>query len=108
VTELVGNDAFRDVGLGTHGVQVPAELAYQSFASAGTGQQTAVRGQSIEGAEEAEPLDQLAYERVYGDHPFGLQLAERHVNRPLIGAGVVEAIEGKVSHFANAHAGVAE
>ena len=74
----------------------------------GTGQQTAIGGQRIERAEEAETLDQLTNERVDRDHPFGLQLAERHVNRPLIGAGGVEAIEGQIGRFADAHAGVAK
>ena len=78
------------------------------FPCAGTGQQPAVRGQGIKRAEEAKTLDESAHERVDGDHPFRLQLSERHLNGPLIGAGGVEAIEGKVGRFADAHAGVAK
>ena len=69
-------------------------------------QQPAVSGQRIEGAEEAEPLDELAHERVHRDHTFGLQLAERHVNGPFLRTGGMEAIERKVGSFADAHAGV--
>src|SRR5579863_7060789 len=89
-------------------MQVSAELAYQRFPSAGTGQQPAVRGEGIERAEEAKTLDESAHERVDGDHPLRLQLAERYLNGPLIGAGGVEAIEGQVGRFADAHAGVTE
>ena len=53
-------------------------------------------------------MDQVPHERVYGDHPFGLQLAERHMNRPMIRAGGVETIEGKIGRLADAHAGVTE
>jgi hypothetical protein len=89
-------------------MQVPAELAYQSFASTGTGQQAAISGRWIEGAEEAKTLDQPTHERVDGDHPFRLQLAERYLNGPSIGAGRVKAIEGKVGRLTYAHAGVAK
>jgi hypothetical protein len=108
VTKLVGNDAFRNACLSTHRVQVSTELANQGFPCAGTSQQPAVRGQGIKRAEEAKTLDQSAHERVDGDHPFRLQLSERHLNGPLIGAGGVEAIEGKVGRFTDAHTGVAK
>ena len=62
----------------------------------------------IERTEEAKTLDEFTDKRVYRDHPFGFQLAERHMNRPLIRAGGVETIEGKIDGFADAHAGVAK
>src|SRR6516164_7814628 len=108
VTKLVGDDAFRDTCFGADRMQVSAKLSDQGFPGAGTCQQAAIYRQWIEGAEEAETLDQLTHEGVYRDHAFRLQLAERHVNRPLIGAGGVEAIEGKVGRLANTHAGVPE
>ena len=59
--------------------------------------------------EEAEAMDRVGkHEGVHGDHAFRLQLAEWHVNGPLIRAGGVEAIEGKVGCFTNAHASVSE
>jgi hypothetical protein len=108
VAKLVRNDAFGDACLGTHRMQVSAEGADQGIPGAGAGQQTAIAGQWIERTEETETLDQFTHERVYRDHPFGLQLAERYMDRPLLGAGGVEAIEGKVGRFADAHAGVAK
>ena len=108
VAKLVGNDAFPNTCFGTHRMQVSAEFADQGFPGAGAGQQPPIGGQRIEGAEEAETLDQLTHEGVYGDHPFGLQLAERPMNRPLAGAGGVEAIKGEVGRFADAHASVAK
>jgi hypothetical protein len=75
---------------------------------AGTGQQAAVSGQRIERTKEAETLDQFTDEGVYGDHPFGLQFAKRHMDRPLIRTRGVETIEGKIGRFADAHARVAK
>ena len=102
MTELVRDDAFPNTCFGTHRMQVSAEFADQRFPGAGAGQQPAIDGFGIERAKETETLDQLTHERVYGDHPFGLELTKRHVNRPLAGAGSVEAIEGKVGRFADA------
>src|SRR5215472_5250074 len=53
-------------------------------------------------------MDQIAREGVDGDHPLGFQLAERDMQRPLIGAGNVETVEGEIDGFADAHAGVTE
>ena len=74
----------------------------------GTGKQTAIGRQRIEGPEEAETLDQCANERVHRDHSLGFQFTERPLDRPLILAGWVKAIDGKIGSFANAHAGVAK
>src|SRR5262249_61590021 len=84
-------------------MQVSAKLSDQGFPGAGTCQQAAICGQWIEGAEEAETLDQLTHEGVYRDHAFALQLAERYMNRPLIGAGGAEAIDGAGGRLANTH-----
>ena len=69
-------------------------------------QQAAVCRQWIEGAEEADALDEFTDERIHGNHAFGFKFAERHMNGPLTGAWGVEAIEGKVGRFSNAHARV--
>jgi hypothetical protein len=87
-------------------VQVEAQFFQERYLAARMGQEPAVGGQRIERAEEAETLDQFAHERIHGHHPFGLEFAERNVNGPLILAGGVEAIEGKIGRFADAHAGV--
>ena len=109
VTKLVRDDAFGDAGLAADTAwRYRRSWRIKACLVLRTGQQAAIGGQRIEGAEEAETLDQLTHEGVYRDHAFGLQLAERHVNRPLIRAGGVETIEGKVGRFADAHAGVAK
>jgi hypothetical protein len=53
-------------------------------------------------------VDEFTYKRVYRDHSFRLQLAERHMNRPTIRTHIVEAIIGKVGAFTDAHAGMAQ
>ena len=73
----------------------------------GRAREPAIGRQRIERAKEAEALDEFTDKRVHGDHAFGFQLAERHVNRPLIRAGGAEAIEGQIGTFTDAHAGVA-
>jgi hypothetical protein len=108
VSELVRNDALSNARRGGHLVQVSAEVAQQGLLGAGTGQQASVSRQRIERTEEAETLDQFTDEGVYGDHPFGLQFAKRHMDRPLIHSGGVETIEGKIGRFADAHARVAK
>ena len=51
-------------------------------------------------------MHNLTNKQIHGDHPFRLQLAERHTNRPLVRARGAEAITGQISTFADAHAGV--
>ena len=53
-------------------------------------------------------MDEFTDERVYRDHSFRLQLAERNVNRPTIRADIVEAIIGKIGAFTDAHPGMAQ
>ena len=76
--------------------------------AARAGQQTAVGREWIERTEEAQALDEFTNKRVYRDHSFRLQLAERHVNRPTIRTDIVEAIIGKIGTFADAHTGMAQ
>src|SRR5262249_1346705 len=52
-------------------------------------------------------MHELTHKRVHGDHALGLELAERHVNRPLIGSGRAKAVEGQIGTFTDAHGGVA-
>ena len=70
------------------------------------GQEPSVGRQRIEGTKESQALDEFTDKRIDGDHTFGLQFAERHMNCPLIRAGGAEAIEGQIGAFADAHAGV--
>jgi hypothetical protein len=52
-------------------------------------------------------LDEFTNKRIHRDHAFGLQLAEWHMNGPLIRARGAEAIAGQIGAFPDAHAGVA-
>jgi hypothetical protein len=51
-------------------------------------------------------LDELAYERVYWHHALSFQLAQRNENGPLIRAAGMEAVDGQVNGFTDAHASV--
>src|SRR5437870_12502080 len=52
-------------------------------------------------------MNEFTDKGVYGDHALGFELAERHVNRPLIGPGGAKAVVGQIGALTNAHAGVA-
>ncbi len=87
-------------------VQVIAELTNERFFGERAGQEPSIGGQRIEGAKESQALDEFTDKRIDGDHAFGLQLAERHVNRPLIRAGGAETIAGQIGALTDAHTGV--
>src|SRR5690242_2965346 len=73
----------------------------------GTGQEPSIGRQRIKETKESKALDEFTYKGVHGDHTFGFELAEWHVNRPLIRRGRAKAVVGQVGAFTNAHAGVA-
>ena len=102
------DEARGDAGGSGHLVEVIPQFTDESISRAGAGQQASVGGQGVKRAEEAEALEQGTDRRVHGDHAFSLQLAERHQNGPSVGAGGMEAIEGKVHRFACAHPGMAK
>src|SRR5438876_2650780 len=72
-----------------------------------TGQEASIRRQRIKETKESEALDEFTSKGVHRDHTFGFELAERHVNRPLIRPGRAKAVVGQIGAFTNAHAGVA-
>src|ERR1700751_586015 len=72
-----------------------------------TGQEPPIGRQRIKRTKETEALDEFTHKRIYGDHTFRFELAEWHMNRPLIRAGRAKAIEGQIGTFTDAHAGVA-
>jgi len=87
-------------------MQVIAELMKQGFFSGWTGQEPSIGRQRIEGAKESQALDEFTHSRIDGDHTFGFKLAERHMNRPLVGPDGAKAIAGQIDTLADAHAGV--
>src|SRR6267142_1446565 len=72
-----------------------------------TGQEPSIRRQRIKGTKESEALDEFTYKGVHGDHTLGFELAQRHVNRPLIRPGGAKAVAGQIGALTDAHAGVA-
>ncbi len=92
----------------THLVQVVAELAHESLLGARASQQETIGGQRIEGAKEAQALDEFTNKTIHRDHAFFLQFAERDMHGPLIRAGGAEAIVGQIGALADAHAGVTD
>ena len=107
MSKLMRHDARGEAERVTHLVQVVAELTNERFFGAWTGQEPSIGRQRIEGAKESEALDEFTNKRIHRDHAFCFELAERHMNRPLIRAGGAEAIEGQIGALADAHAGVA-
>src|ERR1019366_7122649 len=106
--ELMGDDSCGKSERVTDLMQVIAELADESHFSCWTCQQPPIWRQRIEGAEEAEALDELCEEGVAGDHAFGLELSEGDMHSALIWTGGTQAIEGQVRALSDAHAGASE
>ena len=92
----------------THLMQVVAELAHQGLLAARASQQETIGGQGIEGAKEAQALDEFTNKTIDRDQTFFLQFAERDMHGPLIRAGGAEAIVGQIDALADAHAGVTD
>ena len=88
-------------------MQVITELTNDCFFTAWTGEEHAIGRQRVEGAKESQALDEFTDEGIHGDHTFGFELAEGHMNGPLIGASGAKASAGQIDTLADAHAGVA-
>ena len=106
VSKLVRHDASGEAEAMTDLVQVIAELADQRFLGGWARQQETIGGQRIQGAKEAQALDEFTDKRIHWDHPFGFEFAERDMNGPLIRAGGAKAIARQIGTLADAHAGV--
>src|ERR1035441_5906084 len=76
VSKLVWDDACGDAERVADLMQVVSELADESEFSCWTCQQPPIWRQRIEGAEEAEALDEFCDEGIAGDHAFGLEFTE--------------------------------
>src|SRR6266851_673003 len=64
-----------------------------------TAKEPSIGGPRIKETKESEALDEFAYKGVHGDHTFGFELAERHVNRPLSGPCRTKAVVGQIGAF---------
>src|SRR5262249_11535856 len=108
VPELVRNDAGADADSSDNIGKVGTELLDKSLLVARAGEEPAVEREWVERTEEAQAMYECTDEGVHWGHPLGLQFAKRNVNGPLIRAGMVEAIIGKVDTFPDAHSSVAD
>ena len=107
MAKLVRDDASEKAKRVADLMQIITELTNECLFAARTGQEPSIGRQQIEGTKESEALDEFTHKRIHGDHTFCFELAERHVNRPLIRAGGAKAIEGQIGALTDAHAGVA-
>ena len=82
-------------------------MTKERVSGAGTGQEPSISRQRIKETKKSEALDKLTHKGVHGNHAFGFELAEWHVNRPLIRPGGAKAVAGQIGALTDAHAGVA-
>ena len=104
----MGDDARGESERVADPMQVIAELNNNGHFTSRTCNEPSIGGQRIEGAEEAQAVNEIADEGIAGDHAFGFELAEGDMNGPLIRACGAQAIEGQICTLADAHAGAAE
>src|SRR6266446_4118532 len=79
----------------------------ERVSGARTGQEPSIGRQRIKETKESEALDKFTHKGVHGDHTLGFELAEWHVNRPLIRPGGAKAVAGQIGALTDAHASVA-
>ena len=84
---LVGNDIYRKTDRVADHMQVVAEPGKETYFGSRPCQQLSIGRQRIQGAEEAQAVNEFTNEGIDGDHAFGFELAERDMNSPLIRTG---------------------
>ena len=107
MSKLVGDDAGGKAERVADLMQMIAELTNECFFSARTSQEPPIARQWIQGTKELEAPDEFTHKGIHGDHTFGFEFAEWHMNRPLLWAGGAKAVGGQIGTFTDAHAGVA-
>jgi hypothetical protein len=88
-------------------MEVVAEMANERLLSARPGQEELIVGEPFQRAKEAQPLDELADERIHRNQPFGFKFPERHMYGPLIGTSGTEAVRCEIGALTDAHTSVA-
>src|SRR6516162_2570358 len=89
-------------------MEIIAELSNERLLATRPRQEEAIVGKPFQRAKEAQPLYELADERIHRDQAFGFQFAERHMDSPLIWASGTDAVGCKIGALTDAHAGVAD
>jgi hypothetical protein len=106
MAKLMGHDAGGEVKGMADLMQVITELTNERCFAAGTGQEPSIGRQRIQRTKESKALDQLTHKGIHGDHTLGFELAEGHMNRPLIRTGGAKAIASQVGALADPHTSV--
>ena len=106
--QLVGNDIGGQAGRVTGQMQVIAETREKRYSRSMPGQEPSVVRQKIQGAEEAQSMNEITDEGINRNHAFGFELAQRYVDGPLVRAYGVQAVIREVNTLADAHAGMAQ
>jgi hypothetical protein len=88
----MGDDAGEKAKRVADLMQVIAKLTHQCLFGARTGQKSSVGRQGINLAKESETVDEFTHKGIHGDHTFGFEFAEWHMNRPLPGAAGAKTV----------------
>ena len=107
MAKLVRDDACGKSERMAELMQVITKVTNERCFGARTGQNASIGGQRVKGTKESEALDEFTHKGIHGDHAFRFELAQRHVNRPLMRGGGAQAVERQIGALADAHAGVA-
>jgi len=108
VPELMRDDARGESERVADLMQVIAELNNDGHFTSGSCQEPSIGQQRVEGAEEAQTLDEIAAEGIDGDHAFGLEFAEGNMDGPLVRPRGAQTVIRQVDALADAHARRAE
>ena len=107
MTKLMRNNAGREAQSMADLMQVITQLTNQGFLGAWTGQELSIRRERVQGTKECEALNDFTDERIHRNHTFGLKLAERYMDGPLLGACRTKTIARQIGTLADAHARMA-
>ena len=100
----IGGQAGRVTGQ----MQVIAETREKRYSRSMPCQEASVVRQRIQGAEEAQSVNEITDEGINRNHAFRFEFAQRYVDRPLVRAYGVQAVLREVNTLADAHAGMAQ
>ncbi len=108
VAKLMRHNAREQAGGMADLVPVIAQLTDESFFGMRSWQQHAIGGEWIERSKEAKTLNQFTDEGVHRDHSFGLELAQRDLDCPLIRADGMQTVAAQIGAFTDPHAGMTD
>ena len=108
VAKLVRDDAGGNSGRCRCLTQCSAEPANQHVTAAWPGQQQTTGLGRGRRTQRTDAVDQLTDGGIHGNPAFGFELAQRHMDGPLLGAERAQTVEREIDAFADAHAGVTQ